>query len=47
MLAEAAAQNYERAAQLRDEIAKLKGEAVASPQARGKRGPRRKRSVGP
>src|SRR5262249_44526188 len=47
MLHEAEAQNYERAAQLRDEIARLKGEAVATPQAKGTRGRRRERSGGP
>jgi excinuclease ABC subunit B len=43
MLAAAARQDYERAAELRDLIAKLKGEAVASPQPQGKGRQRRKR----
>jgi excinuclease ABC subunit B len=37
MLAAAANLQFERAAELRDRIAKLKGEAVASPQGSGKR----------
>ncbi|MBX7104760.1 MAG: excinuclease ABC subunit UvrB [Gemmataceae bacterium] len=43
MLAAADALEFEKAAQLRDQIARLKGEAVASPQVKkGRRGKRRK-----
>src|SRR5262249_44050942 len=42
MLEAAANQRYEEAAQYRDEIAKLRGEKVASPQPEGKR-PRARR----
>jgi excinuclease ABC subunit B len=35
--------NFERAAELRDRIAKLKGEPVASAQVKKKRGGRRRR----
>jgi excinuclease ABC subunit B len=42
MLQAAQELNFERAAQLRDRIAKLKGEAVASPQVKKRRGRRRR-----
>ena len=38
MLAAAEDLEFERAAQLRDKIAELKGEKVASPQVKGKKG---------
>lgn len=41
MLVEAEKQNYERAAQLRDRISKLKGQPTASPQVKKRRGRRR------
>jgi excinuclease ABC subunit B len=41
MMEAAERQDYERAAELRDRIRQLKGEAVATPQAKGKRGRRR------
>jgi excinuclease ABC subunit B len=44
MLVEAEKQNYERAAQLRDRIAKLKGEPTASPQVKKRRGRRKSTS---
>lgn len=44
MLQAAQELNFERAAELRDRIAKLKGETVASPQVKKKRGGRRKRA---
>jgi excinuclease ABC subunit B len=43
MLQEAEKQNYERAAQLRDRIAKMKGQPTAAPQVKKRRG--RKRST--
>ncbi|HEX3148069.1 MAG TPA: excinuclease ABC subunit UvrB [Gemmataceae bacterium] len=43
MLAAAQALDFERAAELRDQLQKLKGEAVASPQKKPKRGGRRRR----
>jgi excinuclease ABC subunit B len=42
MLAAAQALDFERAAELRDQIQKLKGEPVASPQKKPKRGMRRR-----
>ena len=42
MLAAAQELNFERAAELRDRIAKLKGEAVASPQVKKRKGRRRR-----
>jgi excinuclease ABC subunit B len=44
MLAAAENLEFERAAQLRDQIARLKGEAVASPQVKKARGGRRRKS---
>jgi len=44
MLQEAEKQNYERAAQLRDRIAKLKGQPTATPQVKKRRGRRRSTS---
>jgi excinuclease ABC subunit B len=43
MLAAAQALDFERAAELRDQLQKLKGEAVASPQKKPKRGGRRRK----
>jgi excinuclease ABC subunit B len=44
MLEEADKQNYERAAQLRDRIGKLKGQPTATPQVKKRRGRRRSAS---